>query len=671
MPLQKLQLRPGVNRQSTTLSNEGGYFDSDKIRFRSGNPGKIGGWVTDTGTSTSALQPPVNPAPLTHASFWGVCRSLWNWTTLVGYNLLGLGTNLKYYIQSGAGGEFYDVTPIRQTTTAGDVTFVAVDGSTTLTITDAAHGSQANDFVTYSGAVSLGGVITAAILNREYQVVTVLSNNSYTILSPVAANASDSGNGGASVVGTYQITTGNDTYTLNVGWGAGGWSGVTTGFPSTGWGSAAPAGLGLGSQLRTWSEQNFGENLVLNPRGGALYIWTVNAVPTVFNRAQLLGPGAVITTKNYATGSGSTTTTTDSDCPTIANFVRVSDTSRFIFAYGCNDYGSTAQTPMLIRWSDQESFATWTPAITNQAGSYTLSQGSVIVAAIQTRQETLIFTDAAVYSMQYLGAPFVWGFQIMGDNLSIAGPNAAATASNITYWMGLDKFYSYSGRVETLPCTVRQYVYGDINLPQSYQFFAGTNEGYNEIWWFYCSANSTVIDKYVVYNYLEQVWYYGTMARTAWRDSPLRAQPTATGYNGQLIYHETGTDDGTTNPLSPIVSFVQSSDFDIGDGHNYGFVWRIIPDITFEGSNVNSPVANFTIRPRKNPGAKYGVDNVPNVTSAQNYQVQSTYNVQQFTEIVYVRARGRQMALRVGSEALGVAWQLGATRINSRPDGRR
>jgi len=671
MPLQKLQLRPGVNRQSTTLSNEGGYFDSDKIRFRSGNPGKIGGWVTDSGTTTSALQPPANLAPLNPSSFWGVCRSLWNWTTLVGYNLLGLGTNLKYYIQSGAGGEFYDVTPIRQTTTAGDVTFVAVDGSTTLTITDAAHGSQANDFVTYSGAASLGGVITAAILNREYQVVTVLSNNSYTILSPVAANASDSGNGGASVVGTYQITTGNDTYTLNVGWGAGGWSGVTTGFSSTGWGSAAPAGLGLGSQLRTWSEQNFGENLVLNPRGGALYIWTVNVTPTVFDRAQLLGPGAVITTKNYATGSGFTTTTTDSDCPTIANFVRVSNTSRFIFAYGCNDYGSTAQTPMLIRWSDQESFATWTPAITNQAGSYTLSQGSVIVTAIQTRQETLIFTDAAVYSMQYLGAPFVWGFQIMGDNLSIAGPNAAATASNITYWMGLDKFYSYSGRVETLPCTVRQYVYGDINLSQSYQFFAGTNEGYNEIWWFYCSANSTVIDKYVVYNYLEQVWYYGTMARTAWRDSPLREQPTATGYNGQLIYHETGTDDGTTNPLSPIVSFVQSSDFDIGDGHNYGFVWRIIPDITFEGSNVDNPVANFTIRPRKNPGAKYGADNVPNVTSAQNYQVQSTYNVQQFTEIVYVRARGRQMALRVGSEALGVAWQLGATRIDSRPDGRR
>ncbi len=669
--LQKLQLRAGVNRELTTLAGEGGYFDGEKIRFRSGSPEKIGGWVTDTGKTTSTLQPPVNPAPLNQASFWGICRSLWNWVTLSSYNLLGLGTNLKYYIQNGSGGSFYDITPIRQTTAAGDVTFAATNGSKVITITDAAHGAQANDFVTYSGAVSLGGVITSRILDTEFQVVTVLSNNSYTVLSSIAANVSDVGNGGSSVIGVYQVTTGNDVYTTSVGWGAGGWGGVTTGFPSTGWGSAAPAGVGIGSQLRTWSEQNFGENLVLNPRGGALYIWTVNTTPTVFDRAQLLGPGAVITTKNYATGSGSTTTTTDSDCPTIANFVRVSDTSRFVFAYGCNDYGSTAQTPMLIRWSDQESFATWTPSITNQAGSYTLSQGSVIVTSIQTRQETLIFTDAAVYSMQYLGAPFVWGFQIMGDNLSIAGPNAVATASNITYWMGADKFYMYSGRVETLPCTVRQYVYGDINMSQSYQFFAGTNEGYSEIWWFYCSANSTTIDKYVIYNYLDRTWYYGTMNRTAWRDSPLRTQPTATGYNGQLIYHETGTDDGTTNPLSPIVSFVQSSDFDIGDGHNYGFVWRIIPDITFNGSTVNNPVANFTIRPRKNPGANYGADNIPNVISAQNYQNQGNYNVQQFTEIVYVRARGRQLALKVGSEGLGVAWQLGVPRLEVRPDGRR
>jgi len=669
--LQKLQLRAGVNRESTTLAGEGGYFDGEKIRFRSGSPEKIGGWVTDTGKTTSTLQPPVNPAPLNQASFWGICRSLWNWVTVSSYNLLGLGTNLKYYIQNGSGGSFYDITPIRQTTAAGDVTFAATNGSKVITITDTAHGAQANDFVTYSGAVSLGGVITSSILNAEFQVVTVLSNNSYTVLSSIAANVSDVGNGGSSVIGAYQVTTGNDVYTINVGWGAGGWGGVTAGFPSTGWGSAAPAGVGIGAQLRIWSEQNFGENLVLNPRGGALYIWTVNTTPTVFDRAQLLGPGSVITIKNYATGSGSTTATVDTACPIIANFVRVSDASRFVFAYGCNDYGSTAQTPMLIRWSDQESFSTWLPSATNQAGSYTLSQGSVIVTAFQTRQETLIFTDAAVYSMQYLGAPFVWGFQIMGDNLSIIGPNAVASASNITYWMGADKFYMYSGRVETLPCTVRQYVYGDINMSQSYQFFAGTNEGYNEIWWFYCSANSTTIDKYVIYNYLDRTWYYGTMNRTAWRDSPLRTQPTATGYNGQLIYHETGTDDGTTNPLSPIVSFVQSSDFDIGDGHNYGFVWRIIPDITFNGSTVNNPVANFTIRPRKNPGANYGADNIPNVISAQNYQNQGNYNVQQFTEIVYVRARGRQLALKVGSEGLGVAWQLGVPRLEVRPDGRR
>jgi len=671
VPLQKLQLRPGVNRESTTLANEGTYFDSEKIRFRSGSPEKIGGWVTDTGTTTSTLQPPANAAPLNAASFWGVCRSLWTWITLSSYNLLALGTNLKFYIQSGTGGSFYDVTPIRATTGAGDVTFAAVDGSKTLTITDAAHGAQANDFVTFSDAVSLGGVITAVILNVEYQVVTVLSNNSYTVLSSVAANGADSGNGGAATVGTYQITTGGELFTINVGWGAGGWGGVVTGAADTGWGDAAPAGVGIGSQLRLWSENNFGENLVMNPRGGALYFWAANATPTVFDRAVLLGPGAVITTKNYATGSGSTTTTVDASCPIIANFVRVSDSSRFIIAFGCNDYGSVEQTPMLVRWSDQESFAMWLPSATNQAGSYTLSQGSVIVTAIQTRQETLIFTDAAVYSMQYLGAPFVWGFQLMGDNISIMSPNAVVTANNVTYWMGADKFYMYSGRVETLPCTIRQYIFNDINMAQQYQFFAGTNEGYNEVWWYYCSANSDTIDKYAIYNYLEKVWYYGTMGRTAWQDSPLRPQPISTGYNGQLIYQETGVDDGTTAPASPIISYVQSSDFDIGDGHNYGFVWRIIPDITFDGSNVNNPVATFTLRPRQNPGANYGVSNVTNVESAQNYQNQRQYNVQQFTEIVYVRARGRQMALKIGSTALGVAWQLGSPRLDSRPDGRR
>jgi hypothetical protein len=325
----------------------------------------------------------------------------------------------------------------------------------------------------------------------------------------------------------------------------------------------------------------------------------------------------------------------------------------------------------LIRWSNQEDYGTWIPAITNQAGDYRLSSGSEIITAQQTRQEILVWTDAAIYSMQYLGPPYVWGFQIMGDNLSIAGPNVVATASNVTYWMGADKFYMYSGRVETLPCALRQYVYEDINMQQSFQFLAGTNEGYNEIWWFYCSANSTTIDKYVIFNHLERTWYYGGMARTAWLDSPLREQPMAAGYNGQLLYHETGNDDGTTTPPSPIVSYCQSSDFDIGDGHNFGLVSRIIPDVTFDGSDTATPTVTFGVRPRQNPGANYGTSNNPDVVSGDNYSNQRYYDVQQFTQYVYVRVRGRQMAFRIGSDELGVAWQLGSPRLDLRPDGRR
>ncbi len=643
MPLQKLQFRPGVNRESTTLANEGGWFESDKIRFRSGSAEKIGGWVQDGGTSNATLAPPTG-------SFWGICRSLWNWITLSSYNLLGIGTNLKFYIQNGSGGIFYDITPIRATTTAGDVTFAATTGSTTLTVTDIAHGAQAGDFVTYSGAVSLGGVITATILNAEFRVVSVTSTSVYTITSSVAANASDVGNGGAAVVGAYQITTGSDVNTVSVGWGAGGWSGINTGYAATGWGVPSPAGLGLGSQLRLWSQSNYGQDLIFNPRGGALYYWAVNANPNIFDRG----------VKIAAT-----------DAPTVCNYVMVSDASRFVLAFGVNDYGSSVQNPLLVRWSNQEDYTTWTPAVTNQAGSYQLSHGSSIITAVQARQEVLVWTDSALYSMQYLGTPFVWGFQILADNLSIASPNAVATANNITYWMGVDKFYMYSGRVETLPCTLRSYVYNDINMSQASQFFAGTNEGFNEVWWYYCSANSTTVDRYVVYNYLERVWYYGTLNRTAWLDSALRVEPMATTYGSQLVYHETGVDDGTTNPPSPITAYVQSSDFDIGDGHNFGFVWRIIPDVTFDGSTATAPTLDFTVRPRQFPGSNYGNSNNPAVTSTVSYAGQRTYNVQQFTEQVYVRIRGRQMAFKVGSDTLGTQWQLGVPRIEIRPDGRK
>ena len=748
MPIQKLQFRPGINRENTSYSNEGGYYAANKIRFRSGQPEKVGGWTADTGTNLSTLKP-------TTGTLWGVCRALWNWLNLTGYNLLALGTNLKYYIQSGTSGYYYDVTPLRTTTSAGDVTFSATTGSPVITVTDAGHGAQTGDFVTYSGAVSLGGNITAAILNAEFQI-TYLSSNTYTITASVNASAGDSGTGGSSVIGAYQITTGNEIFTQNVGWGAGTWGGVipgtgtnqlngainnsvttitvdsTSAFSTptgtllidqetitytgttgttftgctrgvsgagsgaaashadnalvvqsttfTGWGASAPAGQGIGQQLRTWSQSNFGEDLIFNARGGALYYWANSASANTFNRGQYLGPSTGIVTK-------SGTITTDSSCPTVANFVMVSDASRFVLAFGVNDYSSVVQDPLLIRWSDQESFATWFPAITNQAGSYRLSHGSQIITAMQTRQEILVITDSAIYSMQYLGPPYVWSFQIMGDNISIAGPNAIATANNITYWMGTDKFYMYSGRVQTLPSTLREYVYNDINLTQSFQFMAGTNEGYNEVWWQYCSANSNVIDRYVIYNHLDNVWYYGDwvnytgtayQGRTAWLDSALRAYPMAATYgvaggssNTLLVYHESGVDDGTVNPAVPIVAQVTSSDFDIGDGHNFGFVWRLIPDLTFDGSIVNQPIAMFTVLPRANSGAPYGNANNPDVVSAQNYQNQRNYAVQQFTQQVYVRIRGRQMAFKVSSDEIGVQWQLGVPRIDIRPDGRR
>jgi hypothetical protein len=368
----------------------------------------------------------------------------------------------------------------------------------------------------------------------------------------------------------------------------------------------------------------------------------------------------------------------------------VSDASRFVIAFGTNDptglYATTALDPMQVRWSDQESYYTWTPSVTNQAGDYRLSHGSSIITAIQTRQEILVFTDSTVYSMQYLGPPYVWGFQLLEDNISIAGPNAASTANNVTYWMGMDKFFVYSGRVQTLPCTLREYVFSNINLSQAYQFNSGTNEGYNEIWWSYCSADSSVIDSYVIFNYLDQVWYYGDWAnfnsdkqgRTAWLDSSLRNVPMSMVYgsaggdsNSTLVYQESGVDDAITNPPLPISAYVQSSDFDIDDGHNYGFVWRLIPDLTFDGSYVNSPSADFTIRPRTFPGANYGTSDAPLVTSAQNYVSQRTYNVQQFTEQIYVRIRGRQLAFRVSSDTLGVQWQLGVSRMDVRQDGRR
>ena len=711
MPLQKLQFRPGVNREGTTLSNEGGWFDCDKVRFRSGYPEKIGGW-----------------AALSYNTFQGVCRSLFNWVTLRGNNLLGVGTNLKFYVEDG--GAYYDITPIRLNTT-DTTTFAAVNGSTTITVTDTgASQLQVGDFVTFSSAVSLGGNITAAILNSEFQIQNVLSGTQYTIISSVAADASDVGNGGANTDAAYQINTGPAINTTGTGWGVSPWGGFIPGVSAStlngninnstttitvvstsaftasgaiwidgeyitysgktgtdftgcvrgadgttadshlsgaqvsqatafpGWGEAY-SNTAISLALRLWSQTNFGQELLFSPRGGALYLWQ---------------PG-FSTTPAFGTRG---TAVTGTDVPSKINQIMVSDSTRIVICFGCNDYGtydSTPLDPLLIRWSEQESYTGWTPAIINQAGSYRLSRGSEIVGAIQTRQEIIVWTDAAVYAMQYLGPPFVWGFTLLADNISIVSPNAIATAAGVVYWMGVDKFYMYAGRVETLPCSVRTYVFNDINREQEAQFFAGTNEGFSEIWWYYCSKNSTVVDRYVIFNYLDRVWYYGTLNRTAWLDSPLRQFPQATTDNNIVVFHEAAVDNGETNPPSAINAYIQSSDFDIDDGHNYGFVWRMLPDITFDGSDTtgetsNTPFVTFTVRPRQNPGSGYGVSTSPSVTSAQSYAGQTSYNVQQFTEIIYSRVRGRQMAFKVESNSLGTQWQLGVPKIDVRPDGR-
>jgi len=740
MPLQKLEFRPGLNREGTDYANEGGWYDGDKVRFRSGFPEKIGGW-----------------SRLSSSTFLGTARNLWNWQALNGSNYLGVGTNIKYYIESG--GSYNDITPFVDVNTLTN-TITATTGSSSLTIVDSGYSPNVGDYINIAGATGLGGNITAAVLNQEYQVASIVSGTTYTINAknpttglPVLANASDTGNGGTYTI-SYQVPVGLNTYTTGTGWGAGPWSpyvpvalsanplattnnsgtivvtqtahGLSTGnfvvitgaidtngipavdlnttfaitnltantysiktpgktttnsdagtivtatstgtgggsaivvIPQSGargWGSAF-TGAGIGQQLRLWSSDNFGQDLVLAPRGGNIFYW--QAAGGVSSRASLL-----------STLSGS------AYVPTQTYQVVSSAIQKFVIAMGANPYFSgdpaTDFNPMLVRWSDQLDPNQWVPDVTNQAGEFALTNGSFIMCARATRQEILIWTDSALYSMQYLGAPYVWGFNIMMDNISIISPNAAITVNNVTYWMGTDKFYMYSGRVETLPCALRQYIFNDINKDQGFQVFSGTNEGYNEIWWFYVSnsSNGTVIDKYVIYNYVDRVWYYGTMARTAWLDSGIREYPMAADYNNRILYHESSVDDNAGESSLPIAAYVQSSDFDIGDGHNFGFVWRILPDINFNGSTVNNATVTMTVRPRVNSGTPYGQADSPAVVSADNYGTSQVYNIQQFTGQVYTRLRGRQLAFRIESTGLGVSWQLGCPRIDIRPDGRR
>ena len=615
MPLKKLTLKPGVNKENTRYANEeNGWYECDKVRFRQGTPEKIGGWQR-----------------ISANTFLGVCRSLWNWVTLGGLNLLGVGTNLKFYIERG--GTYYDITPIRATTTLGTNPFTG-NGTTTVTVTASAHGAVTGDFVTFSGVTGT----YASVLNAQFQI-TVVNINSYTITtsSIVAAGAT----GGSAVSAAYQINVGPEFVAPLVGWGAGTWGAGT-------WGTGGTSN----STLRLWSQSNFGEDLVFGPRGGAMYYW--DATSGVGTRAVELS--------TLAGASG---------VPTVQNFIFVSDINRFVFAFGCNDYGSAVQDPMLIRWSAQESAVNWTPAATNQAGSLRLSHGSELVSAIQTRQELVVFTDSALYSLQYNGSELVWGAQLLGDNLSIVGQNAVAVGSGVVYWMGVDKFYAYDGRVQTLPCDLRRYVFQDFNQTQAQQVFAGTNEGFNEVWWFYCSANSTTVDRYVVFNYLEKIWYYGAMARTAWLDSGLQDYPIAATYANNIVQHENGVDDNTTGTPTAIEAYIESSEFDIEDGQHFGFVWRMLPDVTFTGSTAQNPSAVMTLIPMKGSGSGFNDPRSEGGSDSASVTRTETVPIEEFTNIVYIRVRGRQMIMKMASTGLGVTWQLGHPRIDVRMDGRR
>jgi len=860
--LQKVLFKPGVNRENTRYTTEGGWYDCDKVRFRQGTPEKIGGWL-----QTSEY------------TYNGVCRSLWTWSNLGSVTLTGVGTNEQFYIEEG--GFYNDITPIRSITTLSNP-FTATNGSTTITVAYTAHGASDGDYVNFLGAkslsqqtftrssatdfvlttaiadntavlveasaggalptglvdgvvyyinvvsgttvqftnvpdgapvntttagsgtfyVSVNGGITADVLNNTFKI-TYVDVNSFTIQSPVAATAYDTGNGGTTVNTYFEIPIGYDIAQALSGWGAGPWG-------TGAWGIGEPGT----SNLRVWYQDNFGQDLIYGYSGGPLYYWTaavgtaplaisttinsqtVSAVNTgteyitfgsatglsdgtpvkfsstvslpsplvagtVYYLKNIGGGGSAPTAQLSATNGGAAvnlTTTgsgtitmytptlftvvgditentavqfdttgtlptglslgtiyyvenstgptfnlsasaqgdsivvtaagsgtsyllangiplTDlafaSDVPTSTNFMLVSDISRFVIAFGCTPIGETQINPMFVRWSDQESAINWTPSVTNQAGGQLLSHGSYLVTAVQSRQEIVVFSDAAIYSMQYLGAPYVWGFQLLGDNISIISANAAAYASGVVYWMGNDKFYKYDGRLQTLRCDLRQYIYSDINLLQADQFFSGTNEGFNEVWWFYCSASSDVVDKYVVYNYSEDIWYYGTMGRTAWLDAAINQNPIAATYENNIVEHEVGVDDNITGTAAPIEAFISSSQFDIGDGHNFGFVWRLIPDVTFRGSTAENPNVTMTLLPLENSGSGY--NNPTSVGGENNAAVTRTavVPIEQYTGQVYIRVRGRQMAFRIDSTDLGVAWQLGAPRIDIKPDGRR
>ncbi len=703
MSLTKLQFQPGVNRETTGYANEGGWWDIDKVRFRSGFPEKIGGWQKSTS-----------------AAYLGTCRAIHPWVALDTNEYIGIGTSKKYYVL--ASGLYNDITPIRATTAAGDVTFSVpytslnggigstdvtitltstsgfpsiggtikidseqirysgVSGSTltgcirgyggttaaahltsaavscsTVTVSDTSNGVYADDFVTFSGAVSLGGSITAAILNQEYQVSGVISANAYTIeartvssigsitasgglsFTRVFSAAGDSGSGGAATVGTYQINSGLDTTINGTGWGAGTWG-------RGGWGSASSTTVS-GAQLRLWGHDNYGEDLIFNVRDGGVYYWDKS---TSYPRAVTL-----------SSISGS------KKAPTVARQVMVSDNDRHVIAFGCDDeFATGVQDPLLIRFSSQEDFTNWESLPTNTAGSLRIGTGSGFVMAVEMKQQILVFTDVSVHAMQYLGPPFTFGITMVSDNISIMSSNAAVSVDDSVFWMGEGEFYSYTGIASAIPCDVKDYIFSNINMAQSSKIVAGANINYGEVWWFYPSASSQENDSYVVFNYQQKLWYYGTMARTAWTHKNEGINPIAASPDNYTYLHEVGNDDGSTNPPSGINAYVESSGQDLGDGDQFAYIWRIIPDLTFRNS-TGTPSVDFTVKTSNFPGGNF-TEEIPSSVIRT-----ATYPVEQFTNQLYVRLRGRSFAFRIESTETGVAWRLGMPRLDVRTDGRR
>ena len=613
MPLTPLTFKPGINNESTSYANEGGWFDCDLVRFHLGLPEKFGGW--EKASSSTYL---------------GSARRLHNWVALDGSDFMGVGTHLKYYIEEG--GAFNDITPIRVTTAAGDVTFSASNGSTTLTVTDASHGAVQNDFVTFSGAASLGGLVTATILNAEHQIVSVTDANTYTITLSVTANSSDSGNGGSSVVGAYQINVGLDTTVGGTGWGAGTWGRGT-------WGSAA--GVTTSTELRLWSHDNFGEDLLINPIDGAIYYW---------DKTSSLSARAVNITSLAGTNNA----------PIVAKQILVSDIDRHIIAFGCNAQGSSTQDNLLIRFSSQESPTDWEARADNTAGDLRLGSGSTFIQALETKREILVWTDKSLHSMRFIGAPFTFGLQQLASNITIMAPKAAIATADVVFWMGNDNFYVYGGQTQQMPCTVRDKVFLDFNFAQKDKVVAGVNSQWGEVIWFYPSASSTDNDRYVVYNYLEKVWYYGGMSRTAWIDRGVRQYPIAAS-GGYLYNHEKGTDDDG----SAMTCFIESGNIDIGEGDQFVLTRRILPDLKFAGSTASNPTVDFTVKTRNYPGANTAQTGTGTITRT------ATNPVEQWTNEIDLRLRGRSFAFRVDSNTTGVKWELGKPRIDIRPDGRR